>query len=422
MNVQPNSDQQHALDELTKFIHSDEQCFCLIGKAGTGKTTVIGLLEKELETYATLKKKLGIHVSNTSTTFAYAATTNKAAEALSKATGKEAVTVHRLFGIKVFNDYSKQPPETVSYIPKKHPPLPSMIVVIDESSYVDDYLLKLIMKGGKNCKIIFMGDAAQLPPVGSLQTPVFNQGFRTVELHQVMRQQDGSPVKAICDNVRNAIVNNQPLSKFILSADVIHLSQADFEQQAIAEFTRSDWEYGDSSVLAFTNARVQHFNHLIFQAAKGRNEFKVGDYALNNKFVKSVDRNASIKTEATVHISKVTKKKYLVGETLVEGKLVRISGHSYFVPNDPTIRDTLLNKSFSLSAADTELVMECFMDLRPLYACTINKAQGSTFNKVFIDLDDISQKVCDRAMLLRLLYVAVSRARTQIVFTGNLAK
>lgn len=60
-----------------------------------------------------------------------------------------------------------------------------------------------------------------------------------------------------------------------------------------------------------------------------------------------------------------------------------------------------------------------WIDLRAAYACTINKAQGSTYDKVFIDLDDIRR--CNSGnQIARMLYVAVSRARHQVIFTGDL--
>lgn len=268
-----------------------------------------------------------------------------------------------------------------------------------------------------------MGDAAQIPPVGSSDTPVFTQGYPEVELLQVMRQQDGSPVKAICENVRNAVVTGEPLRKFELSDGVIHLPQEAFEQAMLDEFTRSDWKYGDSIVLSYTNEAVRYYNDLLFRADKGRDSFEVGDYALNNKFVKSLkDSKNALKTEETVLINAITKKSVTIGTYIVDGKNYRIKNANYFRPNDPTIRERLLNMSSSLPTSDVETVMECFMDLRPLYACTINKSQGSTFDTVFIDLNTLSSKLRDRELLLRLLYVAVSRARSKLIFTGNLSK
>ena len=60
-----------------------------------------------------------------------------------------------------------------------------------------------------------------------------------------------------------------------------------------------------------------------------------------------------------------------------------------------------------------------WIDLRAAYAQTVDKSQGSTYDKVFIDLDDISH-CTSGARIARMLYVAVSRARHQVIFTGDL--
>jgi hypothetical protein len=62
-----------------------------------------------------------------------------------------------------------------------------------------------------------------------------------------------------------------------------------------------------------------------------------------------------------------------------------------------------------------------WIDLRAAYACTINKSQGSTYDRVFIDLDDV--RACrNMNTLARLMYVAVSRARLQVIMTGDLVE
>jgi ATP-dependent exoDNAse (exonuclease V) alpha subunit len=62
---------------------------------------------------------------------------------------------------------------------------------------------------------------------------------------------------------------------------------------------------------------------------------------------------------------------------------------------------------------------QSWIDLRAAYAQTINKSQGSTYDKVFIDLDNVSRcHVGDQ--IARMMYVGVSRARSQVIFTGDL--
>ena len=62
-----------------------------------------------------------------------------------------------------------------------------------------------------------------------------------------------------------------------------------------------------------------------------------------------------------------------------------------------------------------------WLDLRPLHSSTVHKSQGSTYNVVFIDLDDIGKNTNANSMA-RILYVATSRAKTRVVFYGDLPK
>ena len=418
--IQPNPDQAAALEELLTFIAGNEQSFVLKGKAGTGKTTVIGLLEARLAEFKELKDKLGVSIGSYDYKFLYAAATNKAAEALSYATGQEAGTIHRIFNISMFTDFQANPPRQVSYIHKKKGPLPPHIVVVDEASYVDQHLLDLIMKQGKNCKLIFMGDPAQLPPVGSSETPVFVQGFPQYELKQVMRQKAGTLVSDLCANVRNAVENQTKLTPFTKGEDIVHLDQAGFNQAVYKEFGRDDWESGDSVILAYTNNVVNYYNNELMGLIKGRKDFKQGDYALVNRYVMSLCGKHSCKTESTVLLRQVRRHVKNYGPIRVDGFLINIAGASYFLPKDPKDRDRVMKYGQeSMNLNITQEAMDCFIDLRPLYACTVNKSQGSTFDTVYIDLNDF-EKVNSRDLRMRLLYVAVSRARNKIVFTGNL--
>lgn len=410
----PTQDQQNALLAMLSFIHGPEQCFVLTGKAGTGKTTVVSLLEQALLDQVTTHKALGISVHNEGLPVMYSASTNKAAEALALATGKETGTVHRVFGIKLGRDYDRA--EHFSYIRKGTPPLKPHIIIVDECSFIDDKILPLILRAGKHCKIIFMGDNAQLTPVNSEGMPVFDQGYPTAHLEQVMRQEEG-PIKDICENVRNAVLTGKPLQKFTMSSDVLYLAKDQFEDALKQEFTRPDWKYGDSAVLAYTNATVNYYNAMLFKEVTGRSNFATGDYALANSFTKSIKGDKALKTEQTVHLGKITKKTLNLEGHTIEGRMMQINSSSFFVPDDLKLVDKI--KVLLQKRENIEVCMDCMLDLRPLFSCTINKAQGSTFNTVYIDLDDLQTKVRDRKERMRLLYVAVSRARTKLVFTGQ---
>ena len=102
----------------------------------------------------------------------------------------------------------------------------------------------------------------------------------------------------------------------------------------------------------------------------------------------------------------------------VTGKIVNIHNHQYFLPDDPSQIEKAGKAQHALgNTHNVQMIHENWIDLRPEFACTVNKSQGSTYGTVFIDLDDIS-KCKDVDLRRRMLYVAVSRARTRVVMMG----
>jgi ATP-dependent exoDNAse (exonuclease V) alpha subunit len=95
-----------------------------------------------------------------------------------------------------------------------------------------------------------------------------------------------------------------------------------------------------------------------------------------------------------------------------------ISGFMTQVPGD---KNKLINKYRKKEQYDIVRNIEnMWIDLRSVYACTVNKSQGSTYDEVFIDLDDIKKCWRNQNQLARLLYVGASRPRNKIVLTGNM--
>lgn len=65
-----------------------------------------------------------------------------------------------------------------------------------------------------------------------------------------------------------------------------------------------------------------------------------------------------------------------------------------------------------------KIIQDSWLDLRPSFACTVNKSQGSTYHTVFIDLGDVS-RVNTNNQLARFMYVGTSRAKYRVVYTGD---
>jgi hypothetical protein len=147
----------------------------------------------------------------------------------------------------------------------------------------------------------------------------------------------------------------------------------------------------------------------------GDPHFQVGDYAVCNSFVQL--GRSSIKTDQLVHITAIDIDSERYG---VPGNMICVDGIWVFHPKSldewkAGIKRMRIKENY---AAVSEMESQ-WIDLRAAYACTVNKAQGSTFDRVFIDLDDIRR--CNSGdQIARMLYVGVSRARSNVYLTGDL--
>lgn len=408
------SDQQAALDAFRRFLLNPmESVFVLSGYSGCGKTTLVRYLLDSLPTF--MKAARLINPSQEDYELALTATTNKAAENLSQISGHHAVTIHAFLGLRVHTDYKTG--ETNLVLGKNAKDIDRYLLFIDEASYVDPQLLRAIFTRVRNSKIVFIGDPAQLTPVKLTDAPVFNANFKGAELTEVVRQSAGNPIVDLSTKFRHTVNTGEWFGFKPDGQHIVYLAdEGDFNAAIAQEFTRPDWKFKDSKILAWTNKRVIEYNNYVNQLTKGATQFQTGDYAVCNNFISN--GRQSIKTDQLVQLT------YIGPEELeldVLGHWIRIDhGAAYFFPNKREDKVARLKEARAKNDHTViAKIMEQWIDLRAAYACTINKSQGSTFDKVFIDLNDVSR--CNNGnQIARMLYVAVSRARHQVFLTGDL--
>lgn len=406
-----SDDQNKAMDAFIAFMSNPlETVFVLAGYAGCGKSTlvahIIDRMPKLIKMFKLVDGKYPSYEINLT------ATTNKAAESLGYLTGYDVTTIHSYLGLRLEKNYVTQ--ET-KLVPSYHEKVTGRVLVIDEASYIDPELLTHIFTLTTNCKIVFIGDPMQLVNVGITKPPVFEANFPGFELNEVMRQAKGNKIIELATMFRNTVKTGEFFQFKPDGKDVVYLSNADFEKEINAEFSRPDWKYHDSKVLAWTNKRVIEFNNHLRSVAKGDPELQVGDYAINNQYVRSNRKN--VKTDATVQITGLHTNIQRYG---VWGKQVMFEGLSCFMANDRASKALRLRQA--QAAEEYQIAREIseeWCDLRPAYASTINKSQGSTYKRTYIDLSDIRR--CNSGnQIARMMYVAVSRASDQVFLTGDL--
>lgn len=406
-------DQQLALEAITRFLANPiETVFVLSGYSGTGKSTLVKYLLQQLPGILNTIRMV-------SPKFPYydvqlTATTNKAAENFALITREAVRTIHSFLGLRVETDYISGMTRLVPH--RRAKGVSDTILVIDEASYIDSALLDMIFKLTSRCKILFIGDPAQLTPVKSSTAPVFNSNFAGASLGKVVRQAEGNPIIELSAKFRETVNTGNFFSFVPDGMYVRHMDRDTFNNEALQEFTRHNWKYHDSKILAWTNRRVVEYNHWLTGQCKGTPHLQEGDYAICNHYMPS--RQTSIKTDESVYISHVEDQVINNG---VLGQQIQVNRRaSFFMPYSLADRKRILKQAQANGDyALREYVHQTWIDLRAAFASTINKAQGSTYDKVFIDLDDIKGCISGN-QIARMLYVAVSRARYQVFLTGDL--
>ena len=168
---------------------NDNNVSIITGGPGTGKTTIIKTL---IEIYKAHGKKVVL-----------CAPTGRAAKRMSEATGEEAKTIHRLLEIGKIED------DKIHNVDVNVTPIDGDVIVIDEMSMVDSFLMNYIVKAiYLGSKLVLVGDSNQLPAVGPgnvLQDLIDSEKFAVVSLNKIFRQAAKSKIIVNSHNVNQGI-------------------------------------------------------------------------------------------------------------------------------------------------------------------------------------------------------------------------
>lgn len=408
-------DQDVALNGLLQFALDPTKQICVLeGYAGCGKSTLMSVFIDRLP-YAL--KTLNLMSDAPVHDLLYTATTHKACNNLAGIIDEPVQTIHSALGLFVRTDF--QSGKTQLCERRNFENIRDTIIVVDEASQVDHYLLEKFFTRTENCKFILMGDPSQLLAVNCSTSPVFSAGFETFHLKEIMRQVEGNPIIQASTLFRNTVNTGEwgNVAALVDGQNILHLNSKDWQDMLLADMTAQDWKFYDSKALAFTNERVRGINSLVRMRSKGSPEICVGDLAVVNSFVSK--GNTKLATDSLVEVHGISD---IVEEFDTQGKYYSIgtTNEKWFMPlnkEDFKRVPALMRKQEDYQDALT--VEREWVDLRAAYASTVHKSQGSTYDRAYIDLSDIS-RCRNWDTIARMCYVATSRARHQVIFTGDL--
>ncbi len=430
--------------------HNDS-IFVLKGYAGTGKTTVISTIVNHL---AEINKK-----------YVLLAPTGRAAKVIANYSNKPAFTIHKKI---YFPKKSGGGGVSFTLQQNKHK---NTIFIVDEASMISDQSneSKLYENGsllddlisyiysGDNCRMILLGDTAQLPPVNLDISPALNtdslelnydKKVDTIELDEVLRQELNSGILYNATELRE-LLKDSFITEFQFKLkgfkDIIRLVDGYDIQDAINQ-AYSNYSIEDTAFIVRSNKRANQYNEQIrTRILDKESELSTGDYLMvvkNNYFwLKEKDEAQFIANGDIIEVLEIFSFKELYGFNFAKVK-IRMVDYPNQIPFETVlILDTIKSESPSLTYEQSNLLYEEVMkdyehlttkyarfqkvkeneyfnglQVKFSYAITCHKSQGGQWNTVFIEQPYLPDGI-DRDYI-RWLYTAITRAKDKLYLIG----
>lgn len=417
-------DQTHALGAIVAFAGGlgTSALMCLQGYAGTGKTTVVAHAVRELAGHG---RRIAI-----------AAPTNKAVGVLQEKIGEiEGVTfgsIHSFIGMRLRENEDGTMSCWADGIPSMHL---YDLAVIDECSMIGTQLFSDIVMQRRSCRVLFVGDPAQLPPVGERNdSPVFRHVANTVRLTRIVRQAQDNPIIAASAAVREAIEDGRrvTIGDLVFPQPPSAAGVVSGGLSAIVDILVHEARAGrDCRALAWRNRRVADINAIVHDALHPscRTPFAPGErvYALAEFQASDAESGASRRVFNSEELTVVGMDDgEHHGFAAWKALLMREGGEIVcaYVPRKPDeLRHhlTALWAQYRAAKAKNEYakartlsgsawaIQRAFAPIAHAYAMTVHKSQGSTFDTALIDWQDASRQRDDYEFN-RMIYVAMTRA------------
>lgn len=450
---QPTYKQDIFFQQIAEFITNNDnnEIFVLKGYAGTGKTTVISTIVNNL---AEINKK-----------YVLLAPTGRAAKVIANYSKKPAFTIHK----KIYFP-KKNSGGGVSFTMQqnKHK---NTFFIVDEASMISDTNSesKLYENGsllddlisyiysGTNCKMILLGDTAQLPPVNLDISPALNidslglnydKEVKHIELDEVMRQEENSGILFNATELRELLKDNFiDTFQFNLKGfkDIVRLTDGYDIQDAINS-AYNNYSIEDTAFIVRSNKRANQYNQQIrAKILDKESKLSTGDFLMvvkNNYFwLKESDEAGFIANGDIVEVLEIFNIKELYGFKFANVKIRMVDYPDQKPFETVLLLDTITSESPSLTYEESNRLYEEVMkdyenestkykkfqkvkeneyfnglQVKFSYAITCHKSQGGQWNTVFIEQPYLPDGI--NRDYIRWLYTAITRAKDKLYLIG----
>ncbi len=390
----------------------------ITGGPGTGKTTIIKII---IDIFEKRGKKVVL-----------CAPTGRAAKRMTEATNKEASTLHRLLEIGKTSEENPDPELDIT-------PIDGDVVIIDEMSMVDiflmNYLLKAIFKG---TKLVLVGDIDQLPSVGPgtvLKDLIESRKIPYIKLNKIFRQALQSQI----------IVNSHKVNEGTNFLEENKTNNINSNENNSINYNNNNNEENeeDNRNKNKNNEKNNNKNDFIFIKEKNNNEIikKILEiYNLEMQIItpsKKGDlgtKNLNKIIQEKFNSQNVMKNEKKFGEIIYrEGDKVMQTKNNYDIMwrRNEEINSGIFNGEMGIIEKindelgeikikfdDNKVAFYGYQDLDQLehsYAITVHKSQGSEFQTVIIPIFQAPPMLLTR----NLLYTGMTRAKDQLIMIGN---
>ncbi|HZH54602.1 MAG TPA: AAA family ATPase [Sphingobacteriaceae bacterium] len=449
---EPTGQQKEALTLLIKFLEHKPRydCFILRGYAGTGKTTIISALVRALPRFGLRSVLL--------------APTGRAAKVMGQYSGRKAQTIHK----KIYRKkHAASPDMNFDLAPNMHE---DTLFIIDEASMISDertsfnrksVLEDLIrfVRQGKRCLLLFVGDTAQLPPVGLQHSPALEPKILEAhfmlscigyELREVVRQAHDSGILANATWIRQQI--HIPDEEKVQVPRLYTKSYPDvfrFNGERLIDglnYAYTKFGMENTLVICRSNKHANLYNqHIRHQILFREDELSGGDHIMvvkNNYYWLTQENPESDSFIANGDMAQVRRVRNVHEQHGFRFADVSLEFSDMEESEAITCRvllDTLHSDSPNLSSEDHRLLYARIMaeyaehtkDQKELHALiksdpyynalqikfsmaiTCHKAQGGQWEAVFVDQGYLQDENMDKEFL-RWLYTAVTRATKEL--------